>query len=217
MRVVYLLFWLIKGISRRLQSIITDYSCKFYSICGHSTYFRLHASIGNFSRVPQKIRIGNGTIIEGKLVVFNYGGSIEIGDNVYVGVNTNIWSGQSVKIGSNVLISHNVNIIDTNSHEIDHIERSERYRMLIKFGHPSNKSTIITGEIIIEDYVWISFGATILKNVRIGKGAIIAANSVVTRNVDSFTMVAGNPAKFVKYLPENSVYEHLKNKKETFK
>jgi acetyltransferase-like isoleucine patch superfamily enzyme len=54
------------------------------------------------------------------------------------------------------------------------------------------------GEIIIEDDVWIGSNAVILSNCTIGKGAIIGAGAVVTRNVDSYTVVGGVPAKLVK-------------------
>ena len=54
------------------------------------------------------------------------------------------------------------------------------------------------GEIIIEDDVWIGWGAIILKGVRVGEGSIIGAGSVVTRDVQPFTIVGGNPAEFIK-------------------
>ena len=61
-----------------------------------------------------------------------------------------------------------------------------------------NWSIVKTKPIIIEDDVWIGFGTIILKGVKVGKGAIISAGSVVTKDVESFTVVAGNPAQLVK-------------------
>ena len=52
--------------------------------------------------------------------------------------------------------------------------------------------------IVIEDDVWIGTGSIILPGVKIGKGAVVAAGSVVTKDVEAFTVVAGNPAKFLK-------------------
>jgi acetyltransferase-like isoleucine patch superfamily enzyme len=109
-------------------------------------------------------------------------------------------------VGNHVLIAHNVNIVDTNSHEIPHIERAERYIELITKGYPVEKASIQTAPITIEDYVWISFNATILKGVTIGKGAIVAAGAVVTKDVPPFTIVAGNPAVVVKTLEEQKQY-----------
>ncbi|KAF0803378.1 galactoside O-acetyltransferase [Alcanivorax xiamenensis] len=54
-------------------------------------------------------------------------------------------------------------------------------------------------DIIIEDDVWVGFRAVILHGVHIGKGAVIAAGSIVTKNVDSYSIVAGNPAKHIRY------------------
>ena len=52
--------------------------------------------------------------------------------------------------------------------------------------------------IVIEDYVWIGIGAILLKGIRIGSGAVIAAGSVVTKDVPSNCMVAGNPAHIIR-------------------
>jgi acetyltransferase-like isoleucine patch superfamily enzyme len=67
-------------------------------------------------------------------------------------------------------------------------------------GYPKEKASIKTSPIIIEDHAWINANAIILRGVTIGKGAIVAAGSVVVDNVDSFTLVAGNPAKKIKEL-----------------
>lgn len=157
------------------------------------------ASIQNHKNDKSKIKIGKGTHIRGELLVFKYGGKIEVGDNCYIGEGTRIWSGESIIIGNNVLISHNVNVIDTNSHEIDSIERLERYMDLIKNGHWNEKGSINTSPIVLKDFAWISFNSTILKGVTIGEGAIVGAGSVVTKDVPDFAVVAGNPAVIIKY------------------
>jgi acetyltransferase-like isoleucine patch superfamily enzyme len=200
MKIIYYVAYLFKGLLRKISHKITDWACKNDVVFGNGTRFTMSAKVENISKQRYNIIINENTIIEGRLVVFNYGGEIKIGNNSYIGLGSNIWSGESVIIGDNVLISHNVNIIDTNSHEMDHLERAERYSSLIKKGHPKDKSSIITGKIVIEDYAWISFGATILKGVTIGEGAIVAACAVVTKDVPPFTVVAGNPAVVVKKL-----------------
>lgn len=73
--------------------------------------------------------------------------------------------------------------------------------MLIK-GHPTENVNVKSLPIIIEEYVWINYNVSILKGVRIGKGAIIGAGSVVLKDIEPFTVVAGNPAVVVKFLPE---------------
>ena len=147
------------------------------------------------------IIIKENSFIRGTLLTFKYGGSIEIGNWCYVGDLTRIWSGEKITIGNHVLLSHNVFITDTSSHEIEHEIRAERFKDLITNGYPETKSTIQTKPVVIEDYVWINPNSIILPGVTIGKGAIIAAGSVVTKDVAAFTMVAGNPARFIKDLP----------------
>ncbi len=158
------------------------------------------AVIYNCSNNKNKILIGKNTKIQGEIFVFKYGGEVTIGNNCYVGVGSKIWSGDKITIGNSVLISHNCNIVDTNSHELDSIERDERYKQLLLNGHWEDKGSIITKPIHIANHVWISFNVIILKGVTIGEGAIVAAGSLVTKDVEPYSLVAGNPAKFVKYL-----------------
>lgn len=166
----------------------------------NDTQFYETAVVHNLQNDKSKIVIGENTHVRGELLIFKYGGEIKISNDCFIGDGTRIWSGELVSIGKDVLISHNVSIVDTSAHEIDHIERAKRYKELIANGPWETKGNIITSPIVIKDYAWISFGATILKGVTIGKGAIVAANSVVTKDVLDFTMVAGNPAKRIKNL-----------------
>lgn len=162
--------------------------------------FYPESKVFNMQNAAHKIIIGKQTHIRGTLLIFKYGGYIQIGSNCYLGDMSRIWSGDSIIIGNNVLIAHNVNILDTNSHELDSIERGERYISLIKEGSWETKGSIITKSVEIEDDVWIGFNSIIMKGVKIGKGAIIASGSVVTKDVSAYTLVAGNPASFVKEL-----------------
>lgn len=67
------------------------------------------------------------------------------------------------------------------------------------------------GAVIIEDEVWIGYGALILSGVTIGKGSIIAAGSVVTRDVPPYAIVGGNPAKIIRYRLPREVIELVKD------
>ena len=142
--------------------------------------------VENLSNNPAKIKIGKNCVIKGKLLVFAHDGEIIIGDNVFVGERTEIWSSKSIKIGNNVQISHNVNIADTNSHPVDQELRAQHYLEIIKKGHPkSGKLTdnIIAKPIVIDDYVWIGHSSSIKKGVKIGKNSIISSNSIVIKDV----------------------------------
>lgn len=158
------------------------------------------ANIVNLQNERNKIKIGNHSHIYATLLVFYYGGEIQVGENSYIGDGVRIWSGEKIIIGNDVIIGHNTNIIDTNSHEIDTLERQNSVRKQLENGYQKVKGNIETAPIIIKDNVWISYGVSILKGVTIGEGAIVAANSVVTKNIEPFTLVAGNPAICIKKL-----------------
>jgi acetyltransferase-like isoleucine patch superfamily enzyme len=189
----------IEVIAKCLSDIKIQRCLPFVTI-GASSKFYEEARVVNCQQDKSKIFIGENSHIRGDLVVFGSGGLIRLGNECFIGEGSRIWSAEEIVVGNNVLIAHNCNIIDTNSHEIDSEERAEGYRNILKVGFPKEKGNILTAPIYIDDHSWISFNATILKGVRIGKGAIVAANSVVTKDVEPFTMVAGNPAAFIKNL-----------------
>lgn len=148
------------------------------------------------------IKIGDFTTLRGELFIFGHGGKIIIGNNCYIGELTKIWSSSEIVIGDNVLIAHNVNIHDNNSHPINSRERQEHYLKIYNSGHPKNID-LQEKPIKINNNAWIGFNAIILKGVTIGEGAIVAAGSVVTKDVLPYTLVVGNPAREIKILNQN--------------
>ncbi len=158
-----------------------------------------NASVTNLSQSKNLIIIGKDSVIRGELIIFAHSGKISIGEGCYVGDETRIWSSESIDIGNRVYISHNVNIHDTNSHSINAELRSQHFYAIMSTGHPKeNIFDIKASPVVIDDDVWIGFNSTILKGVKIGKGSVIAACSVVTKDVPPNVIVAGNPAKIVK-------------------
>jgi len=169
------------------------------AIIGERSVFYASSKVINLANNKNKICIGSSTHIRGELLVYPENGSILVGDYCYIGDNTRLWSALEIKIGDRVLISHGVNIHDNNSHPIELTDRHLHFKNIIEVGHTS-KYDLRSQGIIIENDVWIGFNVIILKGVNIGRGAVIAAGSVVTKNVEPFTVVAGNPAKFIKKL-----------------
>jgi len=165
-----------------------------------TSVFYSNSRVYNLLNNPRKIMIGDQSHINGELHLFGYGGEIIIGDRCFIGEGTRIWSGNKITIGNNVLISHNVNIMDTNSHELNHQERAIGFLQIITEGHPKKAVNINTAPIVISDNAWINFNCTILKGVTIGKGAIIAAGTLITKDVPPFALVGGNPARIIKYV-----------------
>lgn len=162
-------------------------------------------NISNSTYERQNIKIGFGCYILGNLIAYPCGGRINIGDNCFIGDHSRIFSMIGVTIGNNVLIAHNVNILDNNSHAINPNIRKDELKYIIKNGVTKEYSNNVKmSPVNIEDNVWIGLNSVILKGVKIGKGSIVAAGSVVTKDIPAYTIVAGNPAKIIKNIKSNN-------------
>jgi acetyltransferase-like isoleucine patch superfamily enzyme len=157
------------------------------------------ARIRNASGNSANIRIGSHSIIRGELFVFAHGGEITIGEWSYVGDGSKIWSAKNIAIGGRVLISHNVNIFDSLTHPLSAAARHEQFRAIATSGHPPELD-LGEKEVRIDDDALLGANSTILRGVVVGKGAIVGAGSVVTRDVPPHTIVAGNPARIIREL-----------------
>jgi acetyltransferase-like isoleucine patch superfamily enzyme len=155
------------------------------------------ARIRNIRGDSDCITVGANSIIRGELATFAHGGRIEIGSWCYVGEGSRIWSGASVVIGDRVLIAHSVNVFDNLTHPIDPEARHRQIQAIFNHGHP-REIDLDDQPVRIEDDAWLGAGSFVMRGVRIGARAIVAAGSVVTKDVASDTTVAGNPAEVIK-------------------
>lgn len=153
--------------------------------------------IDNKYNLKEKIQVGKKSRITGDLILVGNGGEIKIGDYCYIGAHSKIWSAEKITIGDRVLISHNVNIHDNISHSLNAVERHEDFVCFVENTIPKTYN-LRAQEIIIEDDAWIGFNATVMKGVTIGKGAIVGANTMITKDVPPYAVVVGNPAKVIK-------------------
>lgn len=117
--------------------------------------------------------------------------SIEIGEHTYIGKDVHVET--NCRIGRYVLIANRVGLVGRNDHDFRTIGVPVRFGRWI--GSVQSPSPHRGESVQIEDDVWIGFGATVLSGVVIGRGAIVAAGSVVTRNIERYSIVAGNPAR----------------------
>lgn len=124
----------------------------------------------------------NFDMYQGASIFVGEGATLKLKGHSYINTNSIINCFNYIEIGTHTYISDNVSIQDCDNHYISHngIEKPN------------------SAPIIIGDNVWIAKNAIILKGIRIGNGAIIAAGSVVTKDVVEKTLVAGNPAKPIK-------------------
>jgi acetyltransferase-like isoleucine patch superfamily enzyme len=104
-------------------------------------------------------------------------------------------------VGNFCSIAKNVNIYLGGNHRTDWVTtypfghiHTEPFNNFNGVGHPSTK-----GDVIIGNDVWIGSNVTIMSGVTVGDGAVIANNSHVVKNVEPYSLVGGNPAKFIKY------------------
>lgn len=157
-------------------------------ICNHwisgipSHTFRLW-----FYRKVMKFSIGSGSSVLLNCS-FDCTKSFKIGQNSVVNGNCRMDTRGGIVIGNNVSISSDV-IILTADHDMNTADFSGRNR-----------------QVVIDDFVWIGTRAMILPGVKIGKGAVVAAGSVVVKDVESYNVVGGIPAKLIKKRNKNLEY-----------
>lgn len=110
------------------------------------------------------------------------GENIRVGRDVFINQNCTMYDLGGIDIGDDVMIGPNVSII-TSGHPLE----------------PARRRAFVTAKpIVIERNVWIAAGATIIGGVTIGENAVVAAGSVVTRDVPPNTLVGGNPARVIR-------------------
>ncbi len=110
------------------------------------------------------------------------GSDISVGRNVFVNQNCTFYDLGGLDIADDVMIGPNVSII-TSGHPIEPSQR---------------RAFVVAKPIVIERNVWIAAGATIIGGVAVGESSVVAAGSIVTKNVPPNTLVAGNPARVIR-------------------
>jgi galactoside O-acetyltransferase len=165
--------------------------------------FRLHAQFGKSKRVT----IGNDCMIGCSIVFESTEGMVTVGDRVYIG-NSTIICRNKVTFENDIFVAWGAYFYDHDSHSQDYRERRKDlarqltdYRANRNFITNKDWSVVNSKPIKICSNAWIGMNCIVLKGVTIGEGSIVAAGSVVARDVPAWTVVAGNPAVTVKEIP----------------
>jgi acetyltransferase-like isoleucine patch superfamily enzyme len=174
-----------------------------------STRLLRRFSVSFFSPIQDRIylRVGENCMLNAVVIFESPEGVVEIGDRAYIGNDTSIISRNRVTIGNDVTMAWGITIYDHNSHSFDWRQRALVVEHFFRtYGTPNcfektDWTDVASAPITICDRAWIGFGAVILKGVTIGEGAIIGACSVVSRDVEPYTVVAGNPAVPIRRIP----------------
>ena len=158
-------------------------------------------SVNNSEQCLQDVIVGNNV----KIFKFVNAYGCSIGDGSKVGTFVEIQKGASIgkncKISSHTFICEGVHIADEvfAGHNVTFI--NDRFpRAVTESGDPQTEEDWECLETYVEQGASIGSSATILCGIRIGAGAIVGAGSVVTKNVDPFSVVAGNPARVIRHL-----------------
>lgn len=184
-------------------------------LCGNSI-LRKGFGVRTDQPVPGKkfARIGDDCVLDCRLVFESEAGEVVIGNRVFIGA-SEIHCRERIEFGNHIFVSWGCVFSDYDGHSSDYREREKDIDRLLTdlrregpFHETKNWSSVPSKPITVGDHAWIGMRAIILKGVTIGTGAIVAAGSVVTKDVAPWTVVGGNPAKFIKALPAD-----IQNKK----
>lgn len=178
-----------------------------YAIIGNNNVFTDEFSFTLYQPTSRKyLKIGSKSFLSCSIVFETNTGLVDIGNHVYIGASKLICK-SGIVIEDYVTIAWGVYIYDHDSHSLDYRERMKDNDRQIEdalagrfFIESKDWQVVKTKPIIIRKNAWIGMNCIILKGVEIGEGAVVAAGSVVTKNVPPFTVVAGNPAKPIKSL-----------------
>lgn len=148
-----------------------------------------------------KISVGRGSKISGFVATQTKESEVIIAKNVFIAGGTVLDCSLKIVIEQDVMISYQAIIQDCDNHPLALSKRKKDLQNYLKNG-VVDVSGAAKKPVIIKRGAWIGARTIILKGVTVGEGSIIGAGSVVTKDVEPWTIVAGNPAKIVKRLEE---------------
>lgn len=153
-----------------------------------------------------RVRVGDHSlVVPGRIDFDGPDGTVTVGCRTFVG-SSHLVCRSGITIGDDVLISWGVTIVDHNSHALDWQLR--QHDVTEWMAGRKRWDHVSVAPVSIGNKCWIGFGASILKGVTLGEGAVVGACAVVTRDVAPFTVVAGNPAREIRTLNPTASTSH---------
>lgn len=161
------------------------------------------AEINSFKRKWRRINQHNDTVVNAKFPI----NIVVVGKQSYGELNVITFSDKhKLVIGNYISIAQNVTFMLDTEHYMSHIST---FPFKVKALSLEASESFGKGDIIVDDDVWIGYGATIMSGVHIGQGAVVAAGAVVTKDVPPYAIVGGVPAKVIKHRFEPELTEEL--------
>jgi acetyltransferase-like isoleucine patch superfamily enzyme len=149
-----------------------------------------------------EVRVGQGCLISGLVATETEVSRIVIGNNVFIGGDTIVDCAINIIIEDDVLVSYQCIIQDSDNHNIRYsLRKNDNSDWMNNRYH--NWDITPKKPVKISKGSWIGARVIILKGVTIGEGAVVGAGSIVTKDVPDWSVVAGNPAKVIRYLNED--------------
>lgn len=145
-----------------------------------------------------RVEIGRDSLIDGRLVAEAPDASIRIGSNTSIGGETLLAAVQSIVVEDDVLISYQCIITDSDNHHVSYSRRKRDLHEWLDGRHDWTK--IKTAPVRICKGAWLGARTIVTKGVTIGEGAVCGMGSVVTKDVEPYAIVAGNPARVIRVL-----------------
>lgn len=152
-------------------------------------------------RPPSKLSVGDGSMFQGQIVSDRDGSVVTIGTNTFVGGSSLICA-ERIDIGNDTLIAWGCTIVDHDSHAVGWSDRASDVRNW--YVGKKDWAKVRIRPVKIGDRVWIGFNSIILSGVTIGENAVVGCGSVVTKDVAPHTVVAGNPARFIRTIEDGN-------------
>ncbi len=159
---------------------------------------RTRAALWRVSGHSGALEIGSESLFSAHVVFEKPGALLVVGDRSFVGGKSMFSICESLTIGSDVMISWGCTIADHDSHSLDFRHRADDVVNWLE--GRKDWTHVRKAPVVVGNKVWIGFNCSLLRGISVGEGAVIAANSNVTRDVPPWTLVAGNPARVIRQL-----------------